>query len=185
VPRHPFTHSARSSGLASGARSASDGLHDHRGSDQETAGWERGRCWLPLATHRPAKSQRAACLDTSGGREWFNPNRVWTAPPVRVLVMLLPDGRPADPHGRCRNPALWYAVGHQPGRRRGPPLAVPRTKQNGPTATCGRVTLPSSATANTTADGSAYRFGGMRICRASSVNAGTIDKWTLRDYSGG
>jgi hypothetical protein len=30
-----------------------------------------------------SKSQPAACLlpgiDTSGGREWFNPNRVWTA----------------------------------------------------------------------------------------------------------
>ena len=33
-----------------------------------------------------SKSQAAACLlpgiDTSGGREWFNPNRVWTAPPA-------------------------------------------------------------------------------------------------------
>ena len=45
--------------------------------DLETAGWKRGRCWLPSLTDRPAKSQPAACLlpglDTSGGREWFNP----------------------------------------------------------------------------------------------------------------
>ena len=38
---------------------------------------------VTLNTDRPAKSQPAACLlpglDTSGGREWFNPNRVWTA----------------------------------------------------------------------------------------------------------
>jgi len=39
-----------------------------------------------------SKSQPAACLlpgiDTSGGREWFNPNRVWTAPPVRAVILL-------------------------------------------------------------------------------------------------
>ena len=46
------------------------------------ADWRRGRCWLPSITDRPAKPQPAACLlpglDTSGGREWFNPNRVRT-----------------------------------------------------------------------------------------------------------
>jgi hypothetical protein len=47
---------------------------------------------VTLTTDRPAKSQPAACslpgLDTFGGRKWFNPNRVWTAPPVRVLILL-------------------------------------------------------------------------------------------------
>ena len=39
-----------------------------------------------------SKSQPATCLlpgiDTSGGREWFNPNRVWTPPPVRAVILL-------------------------------------------------------------------------------------------------
>ena len=39
-----------------------------------------------------SKSRPAACLlpgiDTSGGREWFNPNRVWTAPPLRAVILL-------------------------------------------------------------------------------------------------
>jgi hypothetical protein len=31
--------------------------------------------------------------------------------------------------------------------------------------------------------GEDYRFGGIRITRASGVNAGTIDNWTLTDYT--
>src|SRR6185312_3518484 len=50
-----------------------------------------------------SKSQPAACLlpgiDTSGGREWFNPNRVWTAPPVRAVILLGWRAGPCKPEG--------------------------------------------------------------------------------------
>jgi hypothetical protein len=36
---------------------------------------------------------------------------------------------------------------------------------------------------NLVTQGDGYRFGGVRVSRVSSVNAGTVDNWTLRDYS--
>jgi len=50
-----------------------------------------------------SKSRPAACLlpgiDTSGGREWFNPNRVWTAPPLRAVILLGWRAGPCKPEG--------------------------------------------------------------------------------------
>jgi hypothetical protein len=45
------------------------------------------------------------------------------------------------------------------------------------------VVLSWTDTGNLMTHGDGYRFGGVRVSRVSSVNAGTVDNWTLRDYA--
>jgi hypothetical protein len=69
------------------------------------ASWGKGSVLTEGYPHHipTSKSQPAACLlpgiDTSGGREWFNPNRVWTAPPVRAVILLGWRAGPCKPEG--------------------------------------------------------------------------------------
>jgi hypothetical protein len=53
--------------------------------------------------HTDQQVPAAACLlpgiDTSGGREWFNPNRLWTAPRLRAVILLRWRAGPCKPEG--------------------------------------------------------------------------------------
>jgi len=46
-----------------------------------------------------------------------------------------------------------------------------------------RIRLEWASVGSAVSHGPDYRFGGIRISRASGVNAGAIDNWTLADYA--